>query len=189
VTQNASYDFTDIDRERINGQLVMQAKPTDNLSMTVDYTYSQNTVKARTNSIGVWFNHNDTTSSWTSGPAAGPNFYSEAFGAGEAKDLAITGAVSANRTINRSLGGNIEWHPGNLAPGARRAPFDRRKQAHQPLWQQHRRGQRDLWREEPDGQLHLRHARDRREHVSRLGHLGGQYPPGGQRLPQRLHAR
>ena len=113
VTQNAGYDFTDLDRERINGQLVLQAKPTDTLSLLVDYTYSQNTINARTSSIGVWFNHDQTSSSWTDGPAAGPNFYSESFGPG--KDLAITGALAANRSINRSIGGNLEWDgPGGL---------------------------------------------------------------------------
>lgn len=96
VTQNAGYDFTDIDRERINGQLVLQIKPADNLSAVIDYTYSQNTINARTNSIGVWFNHNNTASSWTNGPAAGPNFYAENFAQAEAKDLAITGALAAN---------------------------------------------------------------------------------------------
>lgn len=115
VTQNAAYDFTDIDRERINGQLVLQVKPTDTLSAVIDYTVSQNTVDARTNSIGVWFNHNNTTSSWTDGPAAGPLFYSEAFGPSEGKDLAVTGAVAANRNVNHSLGGNISWDgPGGL---------------------------------------------------------------------------
>lgn len=109
VTQNASYDFTDIERERINGQAVLQIKPTDTLSMTLDYTYSQNTIDARTNSIGVWFNHNNTTSSWTDGPVAGANFYSEAFGPGEGKDLAITGAVAANRSVNQSIGFNTRW--------------------------------------------------------------------------------
>ncbi len=109
VTQNAGYDFTDIDRERINGQLVLQARPVDALTATVDYTFSQNTIDARTNSIGVWFNHNNTTSSWTDGPAAGPLFYSETFAPGENKDLAITGAIAANRSINRSLGGNLAW--------------------------------------------------------------------------------
>lgn len=115
VTQNAGYDFTDIDRERINGQVVLQVKPTDTLSAVFDYTFSQNTIDARTNSIGVWFNHNNTTSSWTDGPAAGANFYSEAFGAGELKDLAVTGALAANRSINHSIGGNIQWDgPGGL---------------------------------------------------------------------------
>jgi TonB-dependent receptor len=119
VTQNAGYDFIDIDRERINGQAVLQVRPIDNLTATVDYTFSQNTIDARTNSIGVWFNHNDTASAWTDGPAAGPLFYSETFRApgtngpddpGELKDLAITGAIAANRSINKSLGGNLAWH-------------------------------------------------------------------------------
>jgi TonB-dependent receptor len=119
VTQNAGYDFIDIDRERINGQAVLQARPIDNLTATVDYTFSQNTIDARTNSIGVWFNHNNTSSAWTDGPAAGPLFYSETFRApgtngpddpGELKDLAITGAIAANRSINKSLGGNLAWH-------------------------------------------------------------------------------
>ncbi|GAA3902654.1 TonB-dependent receptor [Sphingomonas limnosediminicola] len=110
VTQNAGYDFTNIDRERINGQAVLQARPFDSLTATVDYTYSQNTIDARTNSIGVWFNHNDTSSSWTDGPAAGPLFYSEHFAQSENKDLAITGAVAKNRSINHSLGGNLSWH-------------------------------------------------------------------------------
>ncbi|WP_409035561.1 TonB-dependent receptor [Novosphingobium sp.] len=113
VTQNAGYDFTSFDRERINGQAVLQVKPTDTLVATIDYTFSQNTIDARTNSIGVWFNHDQTSSSWTDGPAAGPNFYAENFGPG--KDLAITGAVAANRSVNRSLGGNLKWDgPGGL---------------------------------------------------------------------------
>lgn len=109
VTQNAGYDFTDIKRERINGQAVLQIKATDSFQAVLDYTFSQNTIDARTNSIGVWFNHNNTTSSWTNGPAAGPNFYSEAFGPGEGKDLAITGAVAKNRSINKSVGINLRY--------------------------------------------------------------------------------
>ncbi|MGL6042702.1 MAG: TonB-dependent receptor, partial [Sandaracinobacteroides sp.] len=107
VTQNAAYNFTDIERTRINGQVVLELKPTDTLSATIDYHFSQNTIDARTNSIGVWFNHGDTASNWTDGPAAGPIFYSESFGPG--KDLAITGAVAANRNINHSFGGNVKW--------------------------------------------------------------------------------
>lgn len=115
VAQNAAYDFTDIDRERINGQVVLQVKPTETLSAVFDYTFSQNTVDARTNSIGVWFNHNNTSSNWTDGPVAGPLFYAESFGAGERKDLSATGAVAANRNVNHSFGGNLSWEgPGGL---------------------------------------------------------------------------
>ena len=115
VPQNASYDLSDINRERINGQLVLQFRPTDALTGTLDYTYSRNTVEVRTSSVGIWFNHNDTSSSWTDGPVAGPNFYSEAFGAGEAKDLSYSGALTANRSENKSFGANLTWAaPGNM---------------------------------------------------------------------------
>lgn len=109
VPQNAAYDFYDFKRERINGQAVLQFRPTDTLDIAVDYLFSQNTFESRQSSIGVWFNHNDTSSSWTDGPAAGANFYSENFGAGEGKDLAITGAVGSNRNVNHSIGGNVKW--------------------------------------------------------------------------------
>jgi TonB-dependent receptor len=109
VPQNAAYDFYDFERERINGQAVLQFKPTDTLDVSFDYIFAQNTFESRQSSIGVWFNHNDTSSSWTDGPAAGANFYAENFLAAEGKDLAITGAVGSNRNINHSLGGNIKW--------------------------------------------------------------------------------
>lgn len=109
VPQNVAYDFYDFKRERINGQAVLQFAPTDTLELTADYIFSQNTFDSRQNSIGVWFNHGNTSSSWTDGPAAGANFYAEQFGANEMKDLAITGAVGANRSVNHSLGGNIKW--------------------------------------------------------------------------------
>lgn len=120
VPQNAAYDFYDFKRERINGQAVLQFKPTDTLDIAVDYIFSQNTFESRQSSIGVWFNHGDTSSSWTSGPAAGANFYAENFGAGEGKDLAITGAVGSNRNVNHSIGGNIKWE----GPGGLRLEFD-----------------------------------------------------------------
>ncbi len=115
VPQNAAYDFYDFKRERINGQAVLQFRPTDTLDLAVDYIFSQNTFSSRQSSIGVWFNHGNTSSSWTDGPAAGANFYAENFGPGENKDLAITGAVGSNRNVNHSIGGNIKWEgPGGL---------------------------------------------------------------------------
>lgn len=111
VPQNASYDLTDIDRERINGQLVLQFRPTEALTATADYTYSQNVIEARNSSVGIWFNHNDTSSAWTDGPVAGPIFYSEAFSpaTGGYDDLSYSGALTENKSINRSLGFNLKW--------------------------------------------------------------------------------
>ncbi|MDB5693870.1 MAG: TonB-dependent receptor [Alphaproteobacteria bacterium] len=109
VQQNAGYDIVDTDRTRINGQAVLQIRPTDSLVGSVDYTFSQNTVKVHDSSVGVWFNFNDVSSAWTNGPVAGPLFYAEHFQANEGKDLAYSGALTANRSINKSIGANLKW--------------------------------------------------------------------------------
>ncbi|WP_447953343.1 TonB-dependent receptor [Sphingopyxis chilensis] len=125
VPQNASYDLNDINRERINGQAVLQFRPTDELTATVDYVYSRNTVETRNSNVGVWFNHENTSSAWTDGPVAGPIFYSELFSPPDpgceapspappdncqvGKDLSYSGALIENRAENNSLGFNLEW--------------------------------------------------------------------------------
>jgi TonB-dependent receptor len=111
IPQSAAYDLIDIKRERINGQLVLQARPVDSLTATVDFTYSRNKVEVRDSSAGIWFNFGDTSSAYTDGPNAGPLFYSERFAPG--KDLSYSSALSANQTENKSLGGNLSWQ----APG------------------------------------------------------------------------
>ncbi len=117
VPQSVAYDFFNFERERINGQAVLQYKPSDTVTLTADYLFSQNTFDSQQDSIGIWFNHGDTSSAWTDGPAAGALFYAERFGPGPdgpdgpgiGKDLAITGAVGANRSVNHSIGGNIAF--------------------------------------------------------------------------------
>lgn len=118
VPQNASYDVTDLERERINGQLVLQFRPVDSLTATLDYTYSRNEIEARNSNVGVWFNHNDTSSEWTDGPVAGPVFYTERFQRNEGKDLSYSGALTASRTENHSFGANLTWEgPGGVTVG------------------------------------------------------------------------
>lgn len=120
VPQNASYDIVDGKRQRINGQAVLQFKPTDSLTATFDYTYSRNTVDIRDNSVGIWYNHNDTSSAWTNGPVAGPIFYTERFQASEGKDLSYSASQTAARSENKAIGGNLTWK----APGGVTMVFD-----------------------------------------------------------------
>jgi len=118
VPQNASYDVNNIRRERINGQLVLQARPTDALTATVDFTYSRFKIETRNNNVGIWFNHSDTSSAWTDGPVAGPIFYTERFRADETKDLSYSSGLTASRNENKSLGGNLTWEaPGGVTVG------------------------------------------------------------------------
>ena len=42
IPQDSRYDWSNIERERFNAQLVMQFRPNDNLEITADYTYMQN---------------------------------------------------------------------------------------------------------------------------------------------------
>lgn len=125
VPQSASYNLEDINRERINGQAVLQFRPSDSFTATVDYIYSRNTVETRNSNVGVWFNHEDTSSAWTDGPVAGPLFYTERFAAPTGvpgpnalyggKDLSYSGALIENRAENNSLGVNLEWEgPGGV---------------------------------------------------------------------------
>lgn len=121
IPQNASYELVDIDRERINGQLVLQAQLSDSLTASLDFTYSRNRVEARSSSTGIWFTFGDVSSEWTDGPNAAPVFYSENFAPGTlvnpttstGKDIAHSGALTANQTENKSFGGNLKWE----APG------------------------------------------------------------------------
>lgn len=123
VPQNANYNLQDINRERINGQAVLQFRPIDSLTATFDFIYSRNTVETRSTDVGVWFNHEDTSSAWTDGPVAGPIFYTERFLAPTGvpgpnalyggKDLSYGGGLTENRAENKSFGGNLEWK----APG------------------------------------------------------------------------
>lgn len=108
VPQNAEYVLSDIERRRINGQLTLQFRPVDSLTGTLDYTYSQNETEVRSSIMGIWFNHGDTSSAWTDGPVAGPLFYSEDFGTAYS-DLAYSGSLTENVSINESLGFNLVW--------------------------------------------------------------------------------
>lgn len=42
IAQDSRYDFSDISRERLNGQLVLQFQPMDNLRLTGDVTFARN---------------------------------------------------------------------------------------------------------------------------------------------------
>ncbi len=109
VPQNLGYSLNGIQRQRTNGQLALQYAPSDNLTATLDYTYSENKVQTQRNDLSVWFNFGPSSSSWTNGPVAGPNIYSETIVPANS-DLAMGGAQFATKNQNKSLGFNLEWN-------------------------------------------------------------------------------
>ncbi|RPE81866.1 TonB-dependent receptor [Vulcaniibacterium tengchongense] len=48
------YAFADFERERINGQAVLQFAPTDSVTLTLDYTYSTNEISEDRGEQGIW---------------------------------------------------------------------------------------------------------------------------------------
>ena len=115
VPQNLNYSITGVQRQRTNGQIVLQWAPTDSVTTTLDYTYSENKIQQQRNELSVWFNYGPSASSWTDGPVAAPLLYTEFIpfncdaGPCRGSDLSMGGADFANRNENKSLGFNVEW--------------------------------------------------------------------------------
>ncbi|GAB3341329.1 TonB-dependent receptor [Marilutibacter aestuarii] len=106
--QNFGLSVNGVQRQRTNGQLTFQYAPTDRVTTTLDYTYSENQIQAQRNELSVWFNYAPGTSSWTDGPIAGPLVYSEDIPAANA-DIAMGGMNLATRYKGESLGFNVAW--------------------------------------------------------------------------------
>jgi TonB-dependent receptor len=119
VPQNLGYGFNSIERKRTNGQATFQFKPTDALTATLDYTYSENKVHTRRNELSVWFNFGASASSWTDGPVAAPLQYSEIYTFNDdpntpfvvegGSDVSMGGADYATKNVNNSVGFNLAW--------------------------------------------------------------------------------
>ena len=107
VPQSLGYAFHEVERTRTNGQLVLQYRPVDAVTTTLDYTYSKNEVSDRYNDVSAWFNFGPSTGVWSDGPVAAPIVYSEAFG--EPGDLAMGGGQFSTVNENKSLGFNTQW--------------------------------------------------------------------------------
>lgn len=110
VPQNLGYSVNSIERTRTNGQLTLQFASADTVTTTLDYTYSENKVATQRNELSVWFNFGPSASSWTDGPVAAPNVYSEIIVPANS-DLSMGGAKFATRNENNSLGFNLAWEP------------------------------------------------------------------------------
>lgn len=102
--QNAGYAFSDNSRKRTNGQLVLQYAPTDNITATVDYTYSKLEFEKDGRSFGLWFNNGGNVN------AANINengTYTQVTEVGGDYSTNLNQGKTVNE--NKSLGFNIDW--------------------------------------------------------------------------------
>lgn len=112
--QQPRYVFQESQRERLNGQLVLQYQPVENVTATLDYTTFRTNVEEQYTDASVWFNYagDRSESVWAGEPNSYPLIYSEIYEINSPADYADTsltvGAWGRKETTD-SLGLNLEW--------------------------------------------------------------------------------
>ncbi|WP_448556795.1 TonB-dependent receptor [Thalassotalea montiporae] len=111
VPQTTIYRFEEQQRERINGQLVLQYAPTENFTATLDVTHMSNEIDVQFNDISAWYTFAPSENVWTDGPVAAPLFYSEDYeanGIGN-QDLSMAVSNSSTKAESNSIALNLQW--------------------------------------------------------------------------------
>ncbi len=106
VPQNIGYALDEYDRSRTNGQLTLQMRPSEDLTATLDYTYSEVELSRTFNNFSAWFNFGAQETLWTDGPQASPLVYTERL---TNSDYAMAAGQDAWRASNGSAGLNLVW--------------------------------------------------------------------------------
>ncbi|KQV94813.1 TonB-dependent receptor [Pelomonas sp. Root1237] len=106
VPQNLNYSFTGVHRERLNGQLVMQFKPTKDLVGTLDFVMSEQKFRQRRNDISAWFNYGGQFGEFQTGSPSSPVIYGEHMAN---SDLAMGASRIQTKNKNQQIGLNLKW--------------------------------------------------------------------------------
>ncbi len=117
VPQQIGYNFSEYERTRLNGQLVLQFAPSDNLTTTLDYTYSRKEETTVFSDTGAWFNFTGAkVGVWTdngTGAVESPLVYREMEQWNDTTNLGADFTFGSGRyssqNENTSLGLNVEW--------------------------------------------------------------------------------
>lgn len=103
------YAFADFERERINGQAVLQFAPTDALTLTLDYTYSTNKIREDRAEQTIWLQRANSFSHLefdTNEAVATPVYLRDVVGL---KDFGYEQQTNNQKYKLDSLGLNAEW--------------------------------------------------------------------------------
>lgn len=109
------YEVQDNRRDRTNVQGVVQFRPVENLTATVDYTYSELDRASQRHQQSIWFNIDAVTAlTFDDGGVATPIIYQEAYydhpGRDDyAKDVSFAGNMMDSLTQNNSFGLNLAY--------------------------------------------------------------------------------
>jgi TonB-dependent receptor len=105
---DSRYHLAEAHRERVNGQLVVQFRPTDALTLTGDFTYANNqTDEARTDQTN-WFNRPFNEVIFDGNPLVSSTVYLQENIAG-VKDIGFEQQFRSLEDTMESVGFNAEW--------------------------------------------------------------------------------
>ncbi len=103
------YSIRSLERERTNGQLVLQYAPSKDLKFTLDHTIVNNTIQSKYAENSSWFNFQfGPTTFTTGGPVVSPLLQTASFPDGN-HDYAISIGRAGEKTQLNSTGFNTEW--------------------------------------------------------------------------------
>ncbi len=104
------YAFADFERERTNGQAVLQFAPSDSLTLTLDYTYSQNEIREDRGEQGIWLQRANSFTDlvFDTGQAVATPVYLRDVPNG-AKDFGMEQQRNMQKYKLGSLGFNADW--------------------------------------------------------------------------------
>jgi len=106
LPQSVGYAVNDVDRERLNGQLVLQWRPVDALTLTLDYTYAETELQQRGNDLSFWFIQNASGRGVFTDAPVSPLEYSEF---ATARDWSTGTSNAGWKTELDSIGFNADW--------------------------------------------------------------------------------
>ena len=108
IPQNFAYGLNSVQSTRQNDQLVFQFKPNNELTTTLDFTYSEHKIHTLHTEVSAWFSASPTSvSTWPSGSVVTPTTYTENYTTPQ--DVSAADGDYATKTKNESIGFNAVW--------------------------------------------------------------------------------
>ncbi len=104
LIRNLQFETQDVERERVNGQFVLQYAPTDNIQIDLDYNLSRYDEVSDRNSTGFWFGFDGQRSG-----VSDENGLVNLRDNGNNIDLDAFGWAQDLSTENDSFGINVDW--------------------------------------------------------------------------------
>jgi len=109
IQQNLLYNVQDMDRERLNGQLALQWRPVDALTLTLDYTYAETEIQQRGDNLSFWFIQTPVSAVMTDAPASPLTYAENRVSDGRGADWSTGTNQAGWKTQLDSIGFNAEW--------------------------------------------------------------------------------